>query len=100
MMLPHHCSSLKKVRTRTQTRLQTGADEEAMEECCLLACSFWLFSLLSYITQAQQPNDGVTDNGLDPFLSITNEGIVMIVRTSHTHTGLPINLILQRNFPK
>lgn len=100
IMLPHHCSSLKKVRTLTQTRLQTGADEEAMEECCWLACSFWLFSLFSYITQAPQSKDGVTDNGLDPFLSITNEGIVMIIRTSHAHTGLPISLILQRNFPK
>lgn len=77
MMLPHHCSSLKKVRTQTQTRLQTGADEEAMEECCVLARSFRLFSLLSYINQAQQPRDGVTHNGLDPSLSIINEGIIL-----------------------
>jgi hypothetical protein len=43
LTLPHHCSSLKGVRTGTQTgqELEAGTDAEALEECCLFACSPW-----------------------------------------------------------
>ena len=35
-----------------QGNLEVGADEEAMEKCCLpQACSYGLLSLLSYKTQ-------------------------------------------------
>jgi hypothetical protein len=44
--------SSRKVRTGTQGRnLEAGAAGEAMEECCLLAFSCGLLSLLSYRTQ-------------------------------------------------
>ena len=40
LTLPHHCSSLKEVRTGTQGRnKEAGADAEAMERGCLLACT-------------------------------------------------------------
>ena len=41
LTLPHHCSSLKEVRTGAQIcrNLETGADADAKEGCCLLACS-------------------------------------------------------------
>ena len=48
--LPHHGNrSLKEVRTGTQAgqNLEAGAGAEAMEGCCLLACSSCVFSLLS-----------------------------------------------------
>ena len=51
---------------------EAGADAEAIEGCCLLACSLSLLSLLSYRTQDYQPRDGSTHNGLAPSLSITN----------------------------
>jgi hypothetical protein len=35
--------------------LEAGADAGAIEECCLLACSHGLLSLLSYRTQDYQP---------------------------------------------
>jgi len=43
LTLPHCCSSPKEVRTGTHTgrNLEAGADAEAMEKCCLLACSSW-----------------------------------------------------------
>lgn len=39
-----YTSFIIKVRTGAQTRrdLEAGDDVEAMEECCLLACSSWL----------------------------------------------------------
>jgi hypothetical protein len=40
--LPHCCSSLKEVRTRTQAGQGAGADAEAMKGCSLLACLPWL----------------------------------------------------------
>jgi hypothetical protein len=36
------CSSPKEVRTGTQAGQEAGADAEAMEGCCLLACFPWL----------------------------------------------------------
>jgi hypothetical protein len=38
LILPHCCSSPKKVRTGTQTGQEAGADAEAMEGCYILAC--------------------------------------------------------------
>ena len=69
--------------------LDTGADAEAMEGCCLLACSSWFAqpaflttelslqqtpppSLLSYRTQDHQPRDGTTHTGLGPPLSVNS----------------------------
>jgi hypothetical protein len=50
-----HSPSLRKVGTETQTNqgrnLEAGADAEATEGCCLLACSHDLLSLLPYKTQ-------------------------------------------------
>ena len=44
LTLPDHSLSLEAVRTGAQGRRnrEAGADAEAMEECCLLACSLWL----------------------------------------------------------
>jgi hypothetical protein len=44
LTLPHHCLSLKEVRTGTHTgqELETRVDAEAIEECCLLVCYLWL----------------------------------------------------------
>jgi hypothetical protein len=41
--LPQCSLSLKETRTGTQDsgNLEAGADAEAMEGCCLLACSSW-----------------------------------------------------------
>ena len=52
---------------------EAGADAEAMEGYCLLACSSWsLLSLLSYRIQEHQPSGGTTRKGLSTSLSITN----------------------------
>ena len=54
-------------RNSTNSRiLEAGADAEAMKECCLLACSPDLLSLLSYRTQDHRCRDGTTHNGLTP----------------------------------
>jgi hypothetical protein len=70
----HHSPSLREARTGTQGRnLEAGADAEAMEGCCLLACSSW-FSQSAFI---QNPGPsaqgwphpqwaGSTHNGLGP----------------------------------
>jgi hypothetical protein len=42
LTLPHCCSSLKEVRTGTQTGQKAGADAEAKEGCFLLTCLPWL----------------------------------------------------------
>jgi len=44
LTLPYYCSSSKEVRTGTHTgqEPEAGADAEAMEGCCLLACSLWI----------------------------------------------------------
>jgi hypothetical protein len=50
----------------TQDRnLEAGADAEAMEGCCLLACFSWL-AQLAYKIQDHQSRDGTTHNGLGP----------------------------------
>ena len=43
LLLPGHSSSLEEVRKGTQKgkNLEAGADAEAMEGCCLLACFPW-----------------------------------------------------------
>jgi hypothetical protein len=46
-----YCWSAKEVRTGTQAGQEAGADAEAMERCCLLACYPGLLSFLSYRTQ-------------------------------------------------
>lgn len=47
----HQIPSFKKVMAGTQGRnLRAGNEAEAMEEACLLACSFDLFSLHIYTT--------------------------------------------------
>ena len=51
--------------------LEAGADAEATEECCLLACSY-LLSLLSYSTQGHYPSSGTTHNGFGPPSSTVN----------------------------
>ena len=38
IILPDHRPSLREVRTETKAGLERGADAEAMEGCCLLAC--------------------------------------------------------------
>jgi hypothetical protein len=45
--LPHHRSSSKKLRQelKQDRSLEAGTDAEAMEGCCLLACSAWLAQL-------------------------------------------------------
>jgi hypothetical protein len=62
---------LKEVRTGTQ---QAGTWRQELTQrpwgCCLLACSPYLRSLLSYRTQGHQPRDGTSHNGPSP--SITN----------------------------
>ena len=45
--------------------LEAGADAEAMEGCCILACSPWL-------AQPSYRTDYQPRSGLDPFQSITN----------------------------
>ena len=52
--------------------LEAGADTEAMEGCCLLACFSALLSLLSYRTQDYQPRDDTTHYRLGPPPLITN----------------------------
>jgi hypothetical protein len=42
---PHCCSSPREVRTGTQAGQEAGADAEALEGCCLLACFPWLAQL-------------------------------------------------------
>jgi len=57
----------------TQDRnLEAGADAEAVEEGCLLACFPWLSQPASYRTQDHQPRDGTAHSGLGPPSSITN----------------------------
>ena len=53
--------------------LEAGADTEAQEECCLLACASRLAKPPSNRTQDQQSMDGTTHNGRGgPSLSNTN----------------------------
>ena len=51
--LPHHCSSLKEVRTETPAGQDPGgrADTEAMEGAAYWLAPYGLLSLLSYRTQ-------------------------------------------------
>jgi len=53
--------------------LEAGANEEAMEGCCLLSYSLsYLLSLPSYRTYNHQLRDGTTHNRLSPAPSTTN----------------------------
>jgi hypothetical protein len=50
--------------------LETGADAEAMEECCFLACSSWLTQSAFLEIIGHQTRDGTTHNSLGPLPSI------------------------------
>jgi hypothetical protein len=39
---PHHSSSLKEAELKQGWHIDAEADAEAIEGCCLLACSSWL----------------------------------------------------------
>lgn len=56
----YHSLSSKEVRTEAQGRILEARDEvEAMEGCCcLLACSGWLLTGLSYSFQDYRPRGG------------------------------------------
>jgi hypothetical protein len=60
--LHHYCSSLKKSGQELKQGWspESRADAEAMEECCLLACSLWLAQLASLY------NPGPPSPGLAP----------------------------------
>jgi hypothetical protein len=66
LTLPYCCSSPKEVRTGTQAGQEAGADAEAMEGCCLLACFPWLAQPALYRIQDYQPRDGATHKGPFP----------------------------------
>jgi hypothetical protein len=52
--------------------LETGAEAEAMQGCCLLTCSLWSPQLAFYRTRDHRPRDGPTNNRLGLPLLITN----------------------------
>jgi hypothetical protein len=53
LTLPDHSPSGQELKQGW--KLKAGANAEAMEGCCLLACFTWLASLLSYRTYIHQP---------------------------------------------
>jgi hypothetical protein len=52
--------------------LEAGTEAEVINECCLLACSYGLFSLPSCSTQDHCPRGSMNHNGLDAHISITS----------------------------
>ena len=55
----------------TEEGTQCGnLEAETMEECCFLAFSSRMLSLLSYITQDHLSRSGTIPSGLDPSMSI------------------------------
>lgn len=78
-----HSSSLKKVKAVTQGRNpKTGAETEATEECCLLACPPWLAQFSFYTTRDQLLKGGSAHNGLGLLTSIINpENVLLAHRT-------------------
>ena len=70
LMLPHHSSSMKEVRTGTQTEQEPEAGADARP---WRGAAYWLTSpWLSYRTQDHQPRDGTTHSELCPPPLITN----------------------------
>jgi hypothetical protein len=61
--------------------LEAGADAEAMEGYCLLACFWWFAQPASYSTHDYQPRNGTTYNGLSLPPSITSQENVLIARS-------------------
>jgi hypothetical protein len=55
LLLPGNNPSLREMRDRNSSYWEAGTDAVAMEECCLLACSSSLLSLLSYGIRDHQP---------------------------------------------
>jgi len=70
----HFCIAVHNLRKSGQElkqgrNLETGADTEVMEECCLLSCSPMACSACFL---NGNPRDGTIHNGSDPLLLITN----------------------------
>jgi hypothetical protein len=64
---------LKEVRAGAQGRnLKTGAEAEAMEGCCLLACSAWLARPALLHHPDHQPRDGPIPGELGPPVPVIN----------------------------
>jgi hypothetical protein len=90
---------LREVRTETKVgNLETGTDAEAIEGCCLLACSSWLLSLLSYRTQDHQPRDGTTHSEQDLPTSIINQenALQAFSQANLREAFSPLKLLLPR----
>lgn len=63
--LAYTCTSLFLIK-KSGRNLEAGADVEAMQGCCLLACSL-MASLAHFLTEpGQQPRNDTTHNGLGP----------------------------------
>ena len=68
----HNSLSLKSGSAGTQAgqNLETGADVEAVDRCCIQAC-LTLLCLFPSRPQDHQPRDGTTYNGQGPLLLVT-----------------------------
>ena len=75
-----HCSGKSGQDLSQGRNLETGADAEVMEGCCLLACSPWLI----YNTQALQSRHNTTHNKL-----VSSH----INHQTHTHTHTHTHLL-------
>lgn len=53
--------------------LSAGTEGEAMSECCLLACSMWLLSLITYATSNQVTRKDTSYSELGSLMSIINQ---------------------------
>lgn len=70
-VMKHH--EHRQPRSQFVTReVRAETEAQAVEEHCLLACSLWLFPLLSHSTQDHQPTGGMSHGGLDPPISVIN----------------------------
>lgn len=96
--LPCHSSSIKEVRARILGGKNRNRDTEA---CCLLACSYDLFSLLSYSTQdhlpsyiidipAVQSNGGNSSSLVFLFLSTWQKLTIIINPLSTWHINIMV----------
>lgn len=78
LSLPHHCSSLKKIQTRTSTGQEPGVRSRWRPQ---RGAAYWraphgLLSLLSHRAQDHQPRDG-THNGQ----TLPHQSLVEIIQT-------------------
>jgi hypothetical protein len=85
------CSSLKEVRTETQTGHELGNRSwlQRPQRCDI----YWLaphglLSWLSYRTQDHQPRDGTTHNGLGPLIPRQSLIKKMLYRSAHSTISL------------